>query len=98
PHAYNYTPPAGAALTNRRNAAHPMRVHDARAIADRLTLDREGFALRRSVSAVKDFYDDAEVKSVYYPECERLLRETTGAVRAVTFDHIVRCAPRSKED
>jgi hypothetical protein len=41
-------------------------------------------------TAVKDFYDPDEVKSVYYPEVERLIKRVTGAERVVVFDHIVR--------
>ncbi|HKV53365.1 MAG TPA: CmcJ/NvfI family oxidoreductase, partial [Candidatus Binataceae bacterium] len=63
-----------------------------------LSLDREGFAIVRRTSAVHDFYNDDEVKAVYYPECERLLREATGAQRVVVFDHIVRNAARAKLD
>ena len=44
----------------------------------------------------KDFYDEDEVRAVYYPECERLLAGATGAARVVLFDHIVRCATRAK--
>jgi hypothetical protein len=35
------------------------------------------------------------VKQVYYPEVERLLRETLGASRVVVFDHNVRNPGRS---
>jgi hypothetical protein len=36
---------------------------------------------------VKNFYDDEEVKKVYYPEAERLLERLTGASRVFIFDH-----------
>ena len=60
---------------------HALPVYDARAIADSISLDREGFALVRQRSAVKDFYNDDEVRSTYYPEAERLIRDATGASR-----------------
>ena len=96
PYSYTYTPPAGTPQTNRRVNAVMMPVHDARSIAGGLSLDREGFALVRHASAVRDFYDDSEVKAVYYPECERLLSEIIGAPRVVVFDHIVRNSARAK--
>lgn len=96
PYAYNYNPPPGTVLTNRKTARERVQVYDAWPIADRLSLDREGFALVRSASAVRDFYDEDEIRRVYYPECERLMVEATGAARAVVFDHIVRCETRSK--
>ncbi|MBI3302310.1 MAG: methyltransferase [Deltaproteobacteria bacterium] len=96
PYTYTYTPPPGVAQTNRRVAPHAVPIRDARAITDRLSLDREGFALTHHKSVVSNFYDDDEVRAVYYPECERLLQEATGAVRVVVFDHIVRCATRAR--
>ena len=38
---------------------HVVRVHDARAEADRLALDKTGFVLKREPTAVKDFNDPA---------------------------------------
>jgi hypothetical protein len=39
---------------------------------------------------VRDFYNAEEVRRVYYPEVERLVKEKTGAVRVIVFDHNVR--------
>ena len=55
-----------------------------------LSLDTNGFVLTQHETAVGDFYDPDEVKSVYYPEVERLIKRVTGAERVVIFDHIVR--------
>jgi hypothetical protein len=96
PYIYTYTPPPGVAQTNRRIAPQTVLVRNARELAERLSLDREGFALVQHRSAVANFYDDNEVQTVYYPECERLLQNVTGAARVVVFDHIVRCAPKAK--
>ncbi len=96
PHLYTYTPPPGVAQTNRRVAPQVVSIRDARPIADQLSLDRHGFALRRHESTVSNFYDEDEVRAVYYPECERLLEGATGAARVVVFDHIVRCATRAR--
>jgi hypothetical protein len=41
-------------------------------------------------SAVRDFYDEDELRRVYYPEAERLVAEVTGATRVLVFDHTVR--------
>ncbi len=51
------------------------------------SLDREGFALTRHATAVRDFYDEDEVKSVYYPEMGRLVKAATGAEHVLVFDH-----------
>ncbi|MGH8012282.1 MAG: CmcJ/NvfI family oxidoreductase [Candidatus Binataceae bacterium] len=96
PYNYTYPPTDGAPSTNRRVAKEIVTVLNGRECAGRLTLDREGFAFLRYPSVMRDFYDDGEVRAVYYPECERLLREATGAARVVVFDHIVRNTARSK--
>jgi hypothetical protein len=90
PYSYNYEPAPGTLLRNTRPEAHQVTVHDARPIAGSLSLDREGFVLIRRLTAAKDFYDESEIASVYYPECERVMKEATGAIRVVAFDHIVR--------
>jgi hypothetical protein len=71
---------------------HKMPVFDARAIADQLSLEREGFILVRHETKVKNFYDEAEVRSVYYKETEELIKQTAGAKRVLVFDHTLRSA------
>ena len=39
---------------------------------------------------VRNFYDDKEVRGVYYPAAEAFLRATLKADRVVIFDHTVR--------
>ncbi len=85
----SYNPPPGTALPRRVGNYRPFTVamHDGRQVADELSLDREGFELVRHQTAVGDFYDDDEVRAVYYPEIEALLKRETGAARVVIFDH-----------
>src|SRR5260370_42492226 len=61
-----------------------------------LSLDLQGFAVTRQDSAVANFYDADEVRKVYYPEVERMVREFTGAVKVHVFDHNVRSRPMAK--
>jgi hypothetical protein len=68
----------------------PVRIRSVRAEAP--SLDREGFALVAHASAVRDFYDDAEIKAVYEPELEALVRAATGALRVEVFNHTRRAA------
>jgi hypothetical protein len=98
PFSYTYAPPLGIPQTNRCVTAVVRPIYDARIIAGSLSLERQGFVLVRHPSAMRDFYNDDEVRTVYYPECERLLKEATGAARVVVFDHIVRNAARAKSD
>jgi hypothetical protein len=74
-----------------------VTVRNGRAIAAELSLDREGFLLARQATEVADFYDEAEVKRVYYPEVERLAKAVTGAAEIVIFDHTVRNTAPEKQ-
>ncbi len=77
----------------RRGSRHTVPIYNARALVQSLLLDVQGFVLKRCETAVSNFYDPAEVRSVYYPEVEQLVKEATGATRVVAFEHDVRCAP-----
>jgi hypothetical protein len=95
PYSYNYDPGPGIALRNTENVEYRITVRDAREVAGNLSLDREGFVLVHHKTAATDLYDDDIIAKVYYPECERLMKEATGARRVVAFDHIVRNAAKS---
>jgi hypothetical protein len=95
PVAYNYQPPPGVPLRTGKSEEHWVTIRDARPLIGQLSLDKEGFVLLHHQSAVHNFYDENEIVSVYYPECERVIKEATGAARVVAFDHIVRNAARA---
>lgn len=73
--------------THRRR---PAAIHDARPLKGQLSLDRQGFELHRQRTLVANFNHVAEVRAVYYPETEELLRRATGAARVLAFEHDVR--------
>src|SRR5262249_20340132 len=62
------------------------------------TLDEEGFQLVQQKSAVFDFYDDDQIRNVYYPEADRFMKNLTGADRVFIFDHTVRRRVPGAED
>ena len=74
----------------------PMEIEDGRN-AD-LSLERNGFLLVEHRTAMKDFFDEEELKSVYYPEVERLIREQSGASRVVIFDHTLRSGNENERE
>lgn len=94
-----YNPPLGTGLSRRvgNYRYFKVRVHDGRAVAADLSLDREAFILVRHDTAVRDFYDEAEVKGAYYGEVEALIARETGAAKVVIFDHTLRTADRAVE-
>src|SRR6202011_5199975 len=81
PRTYTFEPPSGEPKSNIVPEPHRVPIHDIRPIGDTVSLDREGFALVRQNSSVEDFYDEDEVRSVYYLEAERLIKAATGADR-----------------
>jgi hypothetical protein len=87
PRYYAVSAGSDAPPSNIRHEPHRVRIHDVRPIASGIALDRHGFAVVEQQSAVHDFWDDDEVRGVYYPEAERFLADVTGASRVFIFDH-----------
>jgi hypothetical protein len=90
PRNFTYEPPKGAAWSNIVRETRRVPIYDMRPIAGAISLDREGFELIGHKSAVRDFWNEEEVRSVYYPEAERLLMDVLGASRVFIFDHTMR--------
>ncbi|MGA6974896.1 MAG: CmcJ/NvfI family oxidoreductase [Candidatus Binatus sp.] len=87
---YAYEPPAGVPRSSGKYTSQSVVIRNGREMLGKLSLDTNGFVLTDHETAVKDFYDADEVKSVYYPEVERLIKRVTGSERVMVFDHIVR--------
>ena len=96
PVSYNFTPPPGVPAQTGAYAKFTVPIRSARAIMSDLSLDKHGFAVTRQYTAVANFYDADEVRRVYYPEVERMVREFTGAVKVHVFDHNVRSRPMAQ--
>jgi len=75
-----------------------VRIRNARPLAGGLSLDANGFVLAAHATAVADFFDAERLKSVYYPEIERLVAETSGASRVVVFDHTLRSGDAAERE
>jgi hypothetical protein len=67
-----------------------VAVRNGRSFAERLSLDEQGFTFVEHRTQVADFFDGAQLKSVYYPEVEELIKGASGASRVVIFDHTLR--------
>src|ERR1700685_2492086 len=87
PVTFMYKTENGTPQRTYQNIKHTMAILNGRAINERLTLDGQGFALVLHPTAVINFYDEAEVRAIYYPEIERLAKQAPGAVRVLVFDH-----------
>jgi hypothetical protein len=98
PHSYTFPQPPGVPMSNIETETRTVPIHDMRPMAADLSLDREGFELIACPTAQQNFYDDAELRRVCYPETERAVLAATGGERAVIFDHTVRKRQWDGED
>jgi hypothetical protein len=69
-----------------------VRVRNGRPEIGRFALERDGFRFIDHATKVADFYDEEEIRRVYYPEVEALIKAESGARRVVVFDHTLRTA------
>ncbi|MDA0239810.1 MAG: CmcJ/NvfI family oxidoreductase [Proteobacteria bacterium] len=67
-----------------------MTLRNGRKAEKPFTLDEHGFEFIDHATKVENFFDEDQIKSVYYPEIEQLIKDRTGANRVVVFDHTLR--------
>ncbi|MGV3655590.1 MAG: CmcJ/NvfI family oxidoreductase [Noviherbaspirillum sp.] len=87
---YMYDPGPGTAPTNCRYDPRQCAISDARQAAMDPCLEVQGFQLSEVPTAVADFDDSIQIRDIYYPEVERLVRDLAGGTRAIVFDHQLR--------
>jgi hypothetical protein len=82
------------ALDVRGGKQDPRRItiRNGRPYAARFVLEQDGFRFLRHDTKVGDFFNEDEVRRVYYPEMEALVKAESGASRVVVFDHTLRTA------
>ena len=88
-------------IRRRRTGIQEMKrvnIHNGRCHLDRLSLDGTGFILVQHSTNVTDFFDRDQVQSIYFPEVERLIQETSGARRVVLFDHTLRSGDEGERE
>jgi hypothetical protein len=71
---------------------HRVIIHNGRPQARDFVLERNGFRFVRHDTNIADFYDEDEIRRVYYPEMEALIKAESGAKRVIVFDHTLRTA------
>lgn len=91
---FNYVekPPEGTPQRNYGEDSREVIIHDIRGREHEFDMNINGFGVVSGVeSKEKDFLDDEQIKSVYYPEVEKVLLDNAkGATRVFIFDHTVR--------
>jgi len=68
-----FPPVSGKPVATPRNVYVDMAIEDARNWRSQPTLDGAGFEYHRHLSSCTDFYDDAQVSTIYYPVETRIL-------------------------
>ena len=89
---FTYTGGPGSTEVRSSGNLEPRRVtiRNGHIRADGFVLERDGFHFRRHDTSMADFFDPDEIRRVYYPEMEALVKEESGARRVVVFDHTLR--------
>ena len=75
-----------------------MALLNGRALGERLSLDEQGFVFVEHKTQVKDFFDENQLRTIYYPEIEELIRSQSGASRVVIFDHALRSGDEAERE
>jgi hypothetical protein len=75
-----------------------VQIRNGRPLAGRFSLDENGFEFVRHATRVADFFDPGELKAVYYPEVEQLIKDVSGAARVVVFDHTLRSGDAAERE
>ncbi len=106
-----YTVDTGEALVNE--SFGPKNIHgrrsgtvelktikllNGRTLGEPLSLDEQGLVFVEHKTKVTDFFDENQLKSIYYPEIEQLIRRQSGASRVVIFDHALRSGDEAERE
>jgi hypothetical protein len=75
-----------------------VEVINGRSAGRSFSLDENGFVFVDHKTAVRDFFDPNELKSVYYPEVAALIKAQSGAKRVHVFDHTLRSGDESERE
>jgi hypothetical protein len=77
---------------------HTMLLRNGRLHLGEFDIDKTGFVFVDHPTKVRDFYDEDEVRRVYYPEMEALIKREAGAKRVVVFDHTLRTQDEAQRE
>jgi hypothetical protein len=75
-----------------------MTLLNGRDLGERLSLDEQGFVFVEHKTQMRDFFDENQLKTIYYPEIEQLIRSQSGASRVVIFDHALRSGDEAERE
>src|SRR5262245_56675771 len=79
-------------------ARRKIEVRNERQLANRWTLEDKRLVVVEHDTTVTDFFDENQVKTIYYPEIEELIRRESGAAWVVIFDHALRSGDEAERE
>ena len=82
--------------TSGTDELHEVEIADGRSRA--FSLDENGFTFVEHRTAVRDFFDNAALEAVYYPEVAALVARISGAKRVQVFDHTLRSGDEAERE
>jgi len=88
-------------IRRRVSGEHEVRqvtIRNGRPLAHEFDLEVTGFEFVDHETQVGDFFDAEELKRVYYPEIEALVKKVSGASRVVVFDHTLRSGDEAERE
>jgi hypothetical protein len=77
---------------------HEVTIRDGRPQRDRFRLDTHGFVFVDHETQVKDFVDQGEVKCIYEPEVQALIKRYSGASEVVVINHGIRFGDEARRN
>ena len=97
---YTYTGGPGSTEVKSQGTPdpRPVTMHNGRLERNRFALDRDGFRFVDHPTGMVNFFDEAEIKRVYYPEMVELVKAESGARRVIVFDHTLRTADQAMRE
>jgi hypothetical protein len=84
--------------TSGAEQVHAMEVANGRTAGRAFSLDGNGFVFVEHPTAVRDFFNVEELKSVYYAEVAALITRVSGAKRVHVFDHTLRSGDEGERE
>jgi hypothetical protein len=69
---------------------HLMRIENLRLHLDTLSLEANGLTLLQHATALTNFDDEDQIRTIYYPEIIALVQQLTGAEQVLVFGHVKR--------
>ena len=88
-------------IRRRVSGEHEVRqvtIRNGRPLAHEFDLEVTGFEFVDHETQVRNFFDPEELKRVYYPEVEALVKKVSGASRVVVFDHTLRSGDEAERE